>query len=233
MPPGVDRRSNEGPASAGEPPVPDVTAERQAEHGPLVGRRPGRPPSGAMRLVSAAPFLTQLAVVAGRFVLVAVMQERREERSDEDAAGHTERDECQELARVERVVEPEVAPQGDDRVAVGVPPTGEHDDGSEGASGHEGRPASPPAVLDRDGERNGNDQGGKTDGQPADDHHSEYQGLDPVEFRFHWARLGGRVHDPSRGSVKVARSPTSTRSASPREWTAVRTAALTLPSPVT
>ena len=221
------------PASGGEPPVPDVTAERQAEDGPLVGRRPGRPPNGAMRLGAAAPFLAQLAVVAGRFVLVAVMQHCREERRGEDAAGHTERDQCQELARVERVVEPEVAPQRDDRVAVGVPPAGEHDDAGEGASGHEGRPASPPAVLDRDGERDGNDQGGKTDGQPGDDHRAEHQGLDPVEVRFRWARLGGRVHKPSRGRAKAARSATSTRSASPRVWTAVRTAARTLPSPVT
>jgi hypothetical protein len=230
--PGVERGGDDGPASVGEAPVPDVSAERQAENGPAVGAWPGRPPHGPVCLGAVAPFLAQLAVVAGGFVLVAVMQDCRKERRGEDAAGHPERDQFQQLSRVERVVEPEVGPQGDDGVVVGVPPAGEHDQAGEDSSGQEGGPASPPAVLDRYGERGGDDQGGKTDGQPADDHRAEHQGLDPVEVRFRSARLGGRVHAPFRGRVKAARSATSTRSASPRAWTAVRTAARTLPSPV-
>jgi hypothetical protein len=48
--------------------------------------------------------------VAGGFVLVAVMDDRREQGCGEDAASGSERDERQELGGSERLVESEVRP---------------------------------------------------------------------------------------------------------------------------
>src|SRR5581483_10231373 len=104
--PGVERGGDDGASPGRHAPACDVPAEGEAEDGPSVGVGPGGPAGGASGLGAGAAFLAELAVVAGGFVLVAVMQHGRQERRGEDAAGHAEGEQCQQLDGSERVVEP-------------------------------------------------------------------------------------------------------------------------------
>jgi hypothetical protein len=145
-------------------------------------------------LGAAASGGAEFPVVAGGLVLVAVMDDRREEGCGEDAGRRAERHESQELDGSEGVVEPEVGPERDDGVPVGVPAAGEDDQAGEGAADHQCRPAPPAAILDGHAEGGGDDEGGEAHGDGDDRHGGEDHELEQVEVGFNGSSVRGPVH---------------------------------------